>query len=66
MISDVKRIAIITGTLRSGNMMIDCFLLMCILVGIFCLGFYYGYKFRKIAEEFRKIVEREIEDGNEH
>ncbi len=45
--------------------MIDCLLLMCILIGIFCLGFYHGYKFRKIEEEFRKIVEREIEDGGD-
>ncbi len=45
--------------------MIDFLLFMCILIGIFCLGFYHGYKFRKIEEEFRKIVEREIEDGGD-
>lgn len=43
--------------------MIDYLLLIWILIGIFCLGFYYGYKFRKIAEEFREIVEREMKDG---
>lgn len=39
--------------------MIDYLLVTWILVGIFCLGFYHGYR-------VRKWIDKEQEDGNEH